>query len=134
MFQNNPNRENQLSLYRSLFKGREDVFAKYWRSGNKSGYMPAYQFDPYLYRLHKMKGGSFANFNDKTYLPFTDQQLKKHLNGEQLIKSKLGTFTTEPKYYAILGSIIASLLIIFSNIITFSINKLIRHHFGFTSY
>ena len=85
MFQDNPKAENQLSLYRSLFKGREDVFAKHWQKGNQGGYMPAYQFDPYLYRIHKTKGGSFKNYQDKTYLPFTDQQLIKHLNGEQLI-------------------------------------------------
>ena len=47
--------------------------------------MPAYQFDPYMYRLHKMKGGSFANYADKTYLHFTDDQLIKHFDGEQLI-------------------------------------------------
>lgn len=37
----------QLSLFKSLFKGREDVFATRWEKGNKSGYMPAYFFDPY---------------------------------------------------------------------------------------
>ena len=85
VFQDNPNRKNQLSLYRSLFRGREDVFAIHWQKGNKSGYMPAYQYDPYMYRLHKMKGGTFKNYEDKTYLPLTDQQLIKHLNGERLI-------------------------------------------------
>ena len=83
--QENPNIGNQLSVYRSLFKGREDVFAIHWQKGNKSGYMPSYQYDPYMYRLHKMQGGTFKNYEDKTYLPFTDQQLIKHLNGEQLI-------------------------------------------------
>ena len=43
--------------------------------------MPAYQYDPYMYRLHKIKGGSFKDYNDKTYLPLTDQHIKKHLNG-----------------------------------------------------
>ncbi len=38
-----------------------------------------------MYRLHKMKGGSFKNYKDKTYLPLTDMQIIKHLNGEQLI-------------------------------------------------
>lgn len=85
MFQDNLNTENQLSLYCSLFKGREDVFAKYWQKGNISGYMPAYQFDPYLYRIYKTKGGSFKNYEDKTYLPFTNQQLIRHFDGEQLI-------------------------------------------------
>jgi superfamily II DNA or RNA helicase len=75
----------QISLYRSLFKGREDAFAIHWKNGNKSGYMPACQYDPYVYRLHKMKGGSWKDFKDKTFQPYTDQQLIKHLKGEHLI-------------------------------------------------
>lgn len=65
VFQENLNTRNQLSLYRSLFKGRDDVFAIRWQKGNKSGYMPSYQYDPYMYQLHKMKGGSFKNYKDK---------------------------------------------------------------------
>ena len=75
----------EVELFKSIFKGREDVFAMHWQSGNKSGYMPAYQYDPYMYRLHKMKGGTFKNYKDKTYLSLTNQQISKHLNGEQLI-------------------------------------------------
>ena len=37
---------NQLQLFKSFFKGREDVFAIRWEKGNKSGYMPAYHYDP----------------------------------------------------------------------------------------
>lgn len=78
--------ENEkLNLFKSLFRGREDVFAIRWAKGSKSGYMPAYYYDPYMYRLHKMKGGTFKNYKDKTYLPLTDQQFLKHFKGEQLI-------------------------------------------------
>lgn len=75
----------QILLFRSLFRVREDVFAVRWESGNKKGYMPAYSYDPYMYRLHKMKGGSFKNYTDKSYLPLTDQELHKHFNGNQHI-------------------------------------------------
>ncbi len=75
----------QIDIYKSLFKGREDVFAIRWEKGNKSGYMPSYQFDPYQYRLHSAKGGSFKDFKDKTYKPLSDDQITKHLRGEQLI-------------------------------------------------
>lgn len=78
--------ENEkLNLFKNLFKGRENVFARHWQKSNKSGYMPAYQYDPYMYRLHKMKGGTFKNYKAKTYLQLTDQQLMKHLKGEQLV-------------------------------------------------
>jgi len=76
---------NQIKLFKSVFKGREDVFAVRWEKEKKSGYMPAYFYDPYLYRAHKMKGGTFQNYNNKTYLKLTDQEIAKHLNGEQLI-------------------------------------------------
>lgn len=76
---------NHIRLYRSLFKGREDVFAIHWSKGLKSSYMPAYEYDPYLYKQHRFKGGSFKDFKEKRYEPFTDDQLLKHVNGEQLI-------------------------------------------------
>ncbi len=77
--------DKKLNLFRSLFKGREDVFARRWEKGNKRGYMPAYEYDPYMYRLHVMKGSTFKNYQDKRDLPLTDQQVQKHLNGEQFI-------------------------------------------------
>ena len=36
-------------------------------------------------RQHKMKGGSFKDYNEKTYLPLSDAQIEKHLRGEQFI-------------------------------------------------
>lgn len=78
--------ENErLSLFRNLFKGREDVFALRWEKGKKKGYMPAYSYDPYMYRLHKQRGGTFKNYKDKTYLKLDDFQIKKHLEGTQTI-------------------------------------------------
>ncbi|MFV8344223.1 TOTE conflict system archaeo-eukaryotic primase domain-containing protein [Flavobacterium sp. XS2P39] len=76
---------NKIELFKSVFMGREDVFAVRWEKGNKSGYMPAYFYDPYRYRAHKMSGGTFQNYTDKEYLSFTDKEIEKHLHGEQLI-------------------------------------------------
>ncbi|TVR79390.1 MAG: DEAD/DEAH box helicase [Chitinophagaceae bacterium] len=47
--------------------------------------MPAYYYDPYMYRLHRMNGGTFKDYKDKSYLPLNDKQLLKHFKGEQLI-------------------------------------------------
>ena len=80
-----PGIDEKIRLFRSLFKGREDVFAIRWEKGSKSGYMPAYFYDPYRYRIHKINGGTFKNYSEKTYLPLTDDQLAKHLRGEHLI-------------------------------------------------
>lgn len=79
------NLKEHIDLFKSLFMGRDDVFAKRWEKGSKSGYMPVYQFDPYMLRLHQMKGGTFQDYNEKSYLPYSNEQIAKHLNGEQLI-------------------------------------------------
>ncbi len=76
---------NQIQVFKNVFKSREDVFAIRWVKENKSGYMPAYHYDPYRYRAHRMKGGTFQNYDDKTYLKLTDHEISKHINGEQLI-------------------------------------------------
>lgn len=72
---------SRIQLFQSLFKGREDVFAIRWEKGNKSGYMPACFYDPYRLRAHKMNGGSFQNFTEKSYLKLTDEQIQQHLEG-----------------------------------------------------
>jgi superfamily II DNA or RNA helicase len=81
----NENHTQRIQLFKSVFKGREDVFAVRWENGKKSGYMPAYTYDPYMYRAHKMRGGTFQNYTDKTYLPLSDKEIEKHLSGEQLV-------------------------------------------------
>jgi hypothetical protein len=73
--------QSNVDVFKSLFKGREDVFAVRWEKGNKSGYMPAYFYDPYHLRAHKMNGGTFQNYNEKSHLKLTDEQIQKHLNG-----------------------------------------------------
>ncbi len=77
--------KEQINTFQSLFRGREDVFATRWEKVNKNGYMPAYFFDPYRFRVHKMNGGTFQNYPEKTYLKLTEEQIIKHLNGGQLI-------------------------------------------------
>jgi hypothetical protein len=70
-----PSLPEQVQLFKSVFKGRDDVFAIRWEKGNKSGYMPAHSFDPYFYRAHKAKGGTFQNFKYKTFLMLTNSVL-----------------------------------------------------------
>lgn len=77
----NKSSSKNLGLFRSLFKGREDIFALRWENGKKSGYMPAYFYDPYRYRIHRINGGTFKNFNEKSLLSLTDEQINKHLDG-----------------------------------------------------
>ncbi|MCH7403611.1 DEAD/DEAH box helicase family protein [Belliella kenyensis] len=75
------NNLEHINIFKALFKAREDVFAIRWEKNSKSGYMPAYFYDPYRFRAHKMNGGTFQNFTEKSYLKLTDEQIQKHLDG-----------------------------------------------------
>ena len=77
--------EKEIKLFSELFKARTDIFAIRWEKDNKSGYSPSYQYDSYLYKLHKIKGGNFQNYQDKSHTPLTNEQITKHLNGGQFI-------------------------------------------------
>ena len=60
------NRQQRVDLYRSLFRGREDVFAYRWEQAGtgKSGYAPA-----------------FADRGKDNYRPLTQQNIETHLLG-----------------------------------------------------
>lgn len=65
--------QEKIALFRALFRGREDVYARYWcdeRSGKK-GYSPA----------ARGRSGNSA----KDYVPLTDEILYRHLAGEDVV-------------------------------------------------
>lgn len=66
-------KEQKIELFKSLFIGRSDVFAKYWvsRDGLKKGYSPA---------TYTFKGSD--------YIPVTNEIIQQHLEG----KIRLGTY------------------------------------------
>ncbi len=59
--------ENNLEILKTLFKGREDVFAIRWERNGKAGYMPAYDFDWSDFFAHKANGGNLKSFANKEY-------------------------------------------------------------------
>jgi hypothetical protein len=77
--------EKEIKLFSELFKARTDIFAIRWEKDNKNGYSPSYQYDPYQYKLHRIKGGNFQNYQDKSHTPLTKEQIIEHLNGEKFI-------------------------------------------------
>ncbi len=79
--------ENYLKIIKTLFKGREDVFAIRWERKGKAGYMPAYNFDWNEFLAHKTKGGNLKNFLNKQYASLTDGRVASHLNGKEVIGS-----------------------------------------------
>ena len=73
--------DEKLNLYLSLFKGRLDVYARYWEKNGRSGYSPAYSFDWNEFLAHKHKGGTIHNLENKKLIPLSNDVLKKHLLG-----------------------------------------------------
>lgn len=76
-------KKEKISIFRNLFKGREDVFAKYWasRRTEKKGYSPVCKNEwiPQICRKPCEKCGN------KDYVPLDDFWIEKHLKGEVTI-------------------------------------------------
>ncbi len=73
--------EKNIELYMSLFKGRNDIYARRWEKADKSGYMPAYELDWNEYNKHKSEGGTFQNFKNKAHKIFDRNAVTEHLQG-----------------------------------------------------
>jgi superfamily II DNA or RNA helicase len=73
-------KEEKIALYRSLFVGREDVYATYWISGDglKKGYFP-----------------KTVTFQGNDYLPLTDAVIQSHLEG----KVRIGTYAVKDQSF-----------------------------------
>ena len=81
---------NHIKLYRSLFRGRDDAFAIRWEKGNKAVICrPTGSIRTNIEFIKRKAVHLVANllssYQDKTFQPLTDEQLKRHLLGEQLI-------------------------------------------------
>ncbi len=77
--------EAKINLFRSLFRGREDVYPIRWESKNgKFGYSPAcaHEWDRTFCGKPKVKCAVCEN---KKFLPVTDRVVHDHLIGEQTI-------------------------------------------------
>lgn len=79
------NYQNHISLFKSFFQGRQDVYAVRWEKDGKSGYMPAYKVDWSDYNKHKAAGGSFKDYSKKEYLPFSEDAIMNHLIGKETV-------------------------------------------------
>ena len=74
--------QEKVDLFRSLFKGREDVFARRWysRTSGKSGYQPVCKNEwsqPCRERNHKCD-----DCPNRQFLPITNDDLYRHLSGK----------------------------------------------------
>lgn len=77
--------KEHISLFASLFKGREDVYARRWEGKGKSGYTPAYDIDWTSYNLHKAAGGSLKDYPNKQFAAWTTEVICGYLEGKKVV-------------------------------------------------
>lgn len=81
--------QQKIALFRTLFRGREDVYAVLWmneRTGKK-GYSPAYRTSTATGMTKQAGGSGWARGRDraKDCLPLTDEVVGAHLSGQATI-------------------------------------------------
>lgn len=75
----------QIRIFLSLFRGREDVFAVRWEKDSKAGYMPAYDLNWDEFAKHKLRGGTLKDFPNKQFSKLSHQKIINHLIGKEVI-------------------------------------------------
>jgi superfamily II DNA or RNA helicase len=76
----------RIALFRSLFRGREDVYARRWESPDgRSGYSPAAQKDWKAINKSKPEDRKKVDQKTRKYFPLTDSVIESHLLGKETI-------------------------------------------------
>ena len=75
----------QIRIFLSLFKGRDDAFAVRWEKDGKNGYMPAYDFNWDEFLKYKERGGTLKDFPNKQFSKLTEHRITNHLSGKEVI-------------------------------------------------
>ncbi len=76
---------DQIRIFQSLFRGRDEVFAIRWEKDGKSGYTPAYDLNWEEFAKHKASGGTLKDFPNKEFSKLTEQRIINHLSGKEVI-------------------------------------------------
>jgi superfamily II DNA or RNA helicase len=78
--------EEKISLFRNLFRGREDVFAIRWEGkGGKSGYSPAGITDWRAIHVARPEVRKKVARKTRILQPLTDDAIRNHLTGKQTV-------------------------------------------------
>src|SRR5713226_4820942 len=78
--------EEKISLFRNLFRGREDVFAIRWEGkSGKSGYSPAGIMDWRAIHVARPEERKKVAHKTRMLQPLTDDAIRNHLTGRQTV-------------------------------------------------
>lgn len=78
--------KKRIALFRSLFRGREDVYARRWESPDgRSGYTPAAQKDWRVINRSRPEDRKKVDHKTRQYFPLTDAVIENHLLGNETI-------------------------------------------------
>jgi superfamily II DNA or RNA helicase len=76
----------RIALFRSLFRGREDVYARRWEnSDGRSGYSPAALKDWKAINSSRPEDRKKVDRNTRKFLPLSDLVIENHLLGKETI-------------------------------------------------
>ena len=80
------NTGQKIALFRSLFRGREDVYAQRWESPDgRSGYSPKTERDWKAYYAAKLEDRKRVDKETRKNIPLTDEAIHGHLAGQQTL-------------------------------------------------
>jgi len=90
IMQSEVGRENigqRVALFRSFFRGRDDVYARRWQStdGSRAGYMPASLKDWDAINRSRPEDRKRVDQATRTLLPLTDTVIEGHLSGRETV-------------------------------------------------
>ena len=78
--------EQRITLFRSLFRGRDDVYAIRWENADgRTGYMPKADRDWKSYLSATAEDRKKVDRQTRTYRPLTDDVVRAHLVGEHTV-------------------------------------------------
>jgi hypothetical protein len=76
----------RITLFRSLFRGREDVYARRWESDDgRHGYVPAAVKDWKAIRESRPEDRKKVDQKTRRFLPLTDAVIESHLLGKETV-------------------------------------------------
>src|SRR6202035_3009203 len=78
--------KQRIVLFRRLFHGREDVYARRWTNfGGRSGYSPAALMDWVAIHSSSPEDRKKVTRQTRTFLPLTDAVIEDHLLGKETV-------------------------------------------------